>query len=121
MLAAAGLALLAALGGCGDEVGEPLTDVPGGDPERGQEFIEQYDCGACHTIPGVDGANGTVGPPLSFWSERGYIAGNLPNEPDNLITWIMNPQSVEPGTVMPNLGVTEAQARDIAAYLYTLD
>jgi cytochrome c1 len=61
-----------------------------------------------------------VGPPLNDWSERGYIAGELPNNAENLIRWIMDPQGVEPGTDMPNLGVTEEQARDIAAYLFTL-
>ncbi|MEZ4570014.1 MAG: c-type cytochrome [Thermomicrobiales bacterium] len=83
--------------------------------------MDQFDCTGCHTIPGIDGADGTIGPPLNFWSKRSFIAGNLPNEPDNLIAWIMNPQAIEPGTAMPNLDVTEAQARDIAAYLYTLE
>lgn len=121
LLAAASLTLLAALGGCGDDIGEPLVDVEGGDPEQGADLIEAYDCGSCHTIPGIDGADGRVGPPLNFWSERSYIAGNLPNDPESLITWIMDPQSVEEGTAMPDLGVTESQARNIAAYLYTLD
>ncbi len=72
-------------------------------------------------IPDVQGADGTVGPPLIRWSERGFIAGQLPNNAENLIRWIMDPQSVEPGTAMPNLGVTPAEARDIAAYLFTLE
>ena len=96
-------------------------DLPGGDPERGRQLIRAtYGCGACHVIPGVAGAYGKVGPPLDFWAERVYIAGNLPNQPPYLVRWLRDPQAVEPGTAMPNLGVTEIDARDIAAYLYTL-
>jgi cytochrome c len=94
--------------------------VLGGDPDRGAEFIEAYGCDACHTIPGVGGADAVVGPPLTKWALRSYIAGSLPNRPENLVRWIMNPHEIEPGTAMPNLGVSEAEARDIAAYLYTL-
>jgi len=71
-------------------------------------------------VPGVTGANGMVGPPLEYFSRRAYIAGEVPNDPEFLIRWIEVPQAIEPGTVMPNLGVSEGQARNIAAYLYTL-
>jgi cytochrome c len=100
-------------------VREPLHDARG-DPEQGQRTIQIYGCSTCHLIPGIDGADGMVGPPLTGWADRTYIAGNLPNTPENLIRWIQNPQAIEPGTVMPNLEVTEDEARDIAAYLYTL-
>lgn len=90
-------------------------------PERGRVAIDAYGCGACHMIPGVDGAVGLVGPPLVAWSRRTVIAGELPNTPENLVRWIMHPQAVEPGTAMPNLGVSEADARAIAAYLATLE
>lgn len=98
----------------------PDRYVAGGDPARGHVAIARYGCGACHTIPGVEQANGLVGPPLTHWSERSIIAGELPNEPDELVTWIRSPQSVEPGTAMPNMGVTDRDARDMAAYLYTI-
>ena len=91
-----------------------------GDPEVGRKRIEVYGCPACHTIPGVPGADALVGPPLNGWSERTYIAGQIPNEPDNLVAWIMDPPSLDEDTAMPDLGVAEADARDIAAYLYTL-
>jgi cytochrome c2 len=94
--------------------------VPGGDPLRGAEAIRAYGCDACHTVPGIATANSLVGPPLNGWAERKYIAGKFPNEPDYLIEWIRFPQSYEPGTAMPNLGVTEQDARDISAYMYTL-
>ncbi|MBW3568367.1 MAG: c-type cytochrome [Proteobacteria bacterium] len=95
--------------------------VVGGEPEQGALVIEMADCGACHTIPGIDRANGTVGPPLTFWSKRSYIAGSVPNLPHNLVEWLIDPHGVEPGTAMPDVGLTRQQARDVAAYLYTLE
>lgn len=97
------------------------VQVVGGDPERGRVVIERVGCGACHTIPGIDGARGAVGPPLIFWSRRSFIAGALPNSPPNLVRWIRDADSVEPGTAMPDLNLDERQARDVAAYLYTLE
>ncbi len=90
------------------------------DPARGIQRIIDFGCGACHVIGGVSGANGTVGPPLNGFSEHVYIVGKLQNTPANLVQWIRFPQEVNPGVDMPDLGVTEAAARDIAAYLYTL-
>lgn len=107
---------------CGDTSASdaPRIVVPGGDEDRGATAIREYGCGSCHTIPGVSGADGTVGPPLTKYGLRDYVAGNMENTPDNLIGWVMNAQAYEPGTAMPNLGVTEAEARDIAAYLESL-
>ena len=82
--------------------------------------IRNYGCQACHTIPGVTGAETWVGPPLLHWSRRVYIAGELPNTPANLMKWIQHPPQIEPKTAMPDMGVTEQDSRDIAAYLYTL-
>jgi cytochrome c1 len=82
--------------------------------------MRSYGCASCHTIPGVDGANGVVGPPLANIAIRGYLGGVLPNAPDNMIRWIRDPKGVDSLTAMPNTGVTEHDARDIAAYLYTL-
>lgn len=96
------------------------TVVTGGSPARGKESIRRYGCGACHSIPGVAKASGQVGPPLDGIGRRAVLAGKLPNTPENLMGWIRNPQGVAPGTAMPELGVTERDARDIAAYLYTL-
>jgi cytochrome c1 len=71
-------------------------------------------------IPGIYEARGLVGPPLLLFGRRTMIAGELPNSPDNLALWIQHPKSVEPGTAMPDLGLTTDQAQDVAAYLYTL-
>lgn len=92
----------------------------GGNPEHGKNLIGSYRCGACHTIPGVPRADGVVGPPLTFFARRTMIAGELPNSTENLVRWIRSPKSVEPGTAMPTLGLSEQEARDVAAYLYTL-
>jgi cytochrome c2 len=113
----AGAAILVA---CGVDLGDQAITVPGGDPDRGRELIASFGCGSCHTIPGIEGADAVVGPPLTDMGRREYIAGNLPNEPPNMIRWLVDPQAVEPGTAMPNLGISERQARHMAAYLYTL-
>lgn len=111
----AGLSLLAAC-----RRGEPAQLVPGGNPETGKQLISSYGCGSCHTIPGVSGADGMVGPSLEHFASRTYVAGEVPNTAAFLVQWIQTPQAIEPGTAMPNLGVTDRQARSIAAYLYTL-
>jgi cytochrome c2 len=117
-----GLALLAAslLAGCASLFGRELATVAGGDPAVGARAMQEYGCGACHKIPGIAGADAMVGPPLTDWAERHYIAGMLPNTPDNMIRWLQDPQGFRPGTAMPNLGVTEEVARDMSAYLYSL-
>lgn len=115
-----GLAGALLLAGCGGGDHDPVRQVPGGDAAEGKQLIASYGCGACHLIPGVSGADGLVGPPLEKFARRVYIAGQVPNNADFLVRWIEVPQAIEPGTAMPNLGVSEGQARNIAAYLYTL-
>ena len=116
------LAVLVLLAACGDSRygRSAMASVTGGDASRGPELLRAYGCKSCHTIPGVVGANGLVGPPLAGIAERSYIAGVLPNAPENMIRWIMNPKAVDPLTAMPVLGVSPSDARDITAYLYTL-
>jgi cytochrome c2 len=113
-----GLALVAMLGAC--RTPSTSDSIPGGNPRQGKAEIVAFGCSSCHTIPGIPQATGMVGPPLEHFAGRAYIAGQVPNTGEWLIKWIMVPQSIEPGTAMPNLGVTERQARDMAAYLYTL-
>jgi len=83
-------------------------------------MIQFYGCGSCHIIPGISGASGLAGPPLSGIGNRIYIAGMLQNTPENMMHWIENPKAVNGKTVMPYLGVTHKDAADIAGYLYTL-
>lgn len=99
---------------------QAMADALGGDPARGHDMMRKYGCGSCHMIPGVAGANGLVGPPLAGVATRAYIAGVLPNAPENMRRWIQDPKSVDSLTAMPNVGVTASDARHIAAYLYTL-
>jgi cytochrome c1 len=113
LLALAGL--LTACGGPGDGQAGAI-----GDPRRGAELTRSFGCVACHQIPGVRGAQGRVGPPLNHMGSRTMIAGLLPNTPSNMIRWLRNPQSIVPGNAMPNMELSEHDARDIAAYLQTL-
>jgi cytochrome c len=108
--------LLTACGARGAAEGEQL--VPDGDAARGQEVIRQYGCTGCHAVPGVASVDDGVGPDLHDLSDERYLAGQVPNRPEELIRWLQDPQDVEPGTLMPDMGVTEQDARDIAAYLY---
>jgi mono/diheme cytochrome c family protein len=99
-------------------VAQPSAGEPSA--KRGVMAINQYMCVTCHHIPGIVGANAPVGPPLSRIGSRTFIAGLLPNTPENMVLWLRKPQSIDADTAMPNLGVTERDARDIAAYLETL-
>ncbi len=89
-----------------------------GKPDRGRQLLSSYGCITCHTIPDI--GSGLVGPPLTDFAERQYIAGSLVNVPASVVAWIMNPKRFQPNTAMPNLDVRSDEALDIAAYLYTL-
>jgi len=79
--------------------------------------MRSYGCTSCHTIPGVAGAHSYVGPPLDRFGNRTYIAGILPNNPQNLSYWLQHPQSVHPGSAMPEMHLTQQDADRIANYL----
>ncbi len=110
------------LGACENEADNRAATAMtgGGNPHEGKSKIRSYGCGTCHTVPGVRGADALVGPPLTSMAERGYIGGVMKNTPANMIQWIQDPPAVDPMTAMPKLHVSEADARDIASYLYTL-
>lgn len=91
-----------------------------GDIQNGRLLLRQFGCGSCHDIPGVATAQGQAGPPLGNIARRVYLAGVLPNTPENMASFIRSPGRFEPRTAMPELGVTEGHARDMVAYLYTL-
>ena len=113
-------ALAMATSACTHGEADAMALTHGGNAARGKELIRFYGCGSCHTIPRVTGAEASVGPSLQGIATHAYIAGVLPNQPENMIRWIMNPPGVDDKTAMPNLRVTATDARDIAAYLYTL-
>ncbi len=114
------LLVVGTLTACDRQVEQRASAATGGEPSRGPALVRQYGCGTCHTIAGVRGADGLVGPPLDRIGARVYLAGALTNTPENLIRWIRDPRGVDAKTAMPNVGVGEQDARDIAAYLYTL-
>ena len=100
---------------------QPASQPPAGaDPKRGIVALRQYGCATCHRIPGVVGADTPVGPTLDHLARRSFIAGVLPNDEQGLMLWVQSPQKLHPGSAMPDLAVTERDARDMAAYLQTL-
>jgi mono/diheme cytochrome c family protein len=110
---------LLGLQGCSGPTGyEP--GVANANPEAGKEIIAALECGACHVIPGVRGAWGRVGPPLADFKKNVYVAGRYPNTPEVLIRFVRDAPAMSPNTAMPAIEMTETQARDIAAYLYSL-
>lgn len=106
--------LLALAAGCTD----PLPTAA----QRGRAALQQHGCHGCHTIPGLVGSDHrALGPPLAGFGRRTLIAGRLPNTPENLVAWIRAPQAIDRRSAMPSLGVTPADASDMAAYLRQLD
>jgi cytochrome c2 len=96
------------------------TGAASGDATAGAALIVKLGCGSCHDIPGIVDANGLVGPPLGRVASRQYIAGVLRNTPDNMVQWLRFPQQIVPGNAMPDLAISDHDARQIAAYLATL-
>jgi cytochrome c1 len=123
LLTFAAVALVAT--GCSrysDFAAEPANgDNPAhGNAAVGAVALRTYGCSSCHSIPGIEGPRAMVGPPLDHLANRVYLAGQLPNNPANLVHWIERPHDIHPDTVMPNMDLPDRDARDIAAYLYTL-
>lgn len=119
--ALAAFASVACLIGCDkDTTAADANALTGGDANKGAIAIRDHGCASCHTIPGIDGADAQVGPPLARISQRTYLAGILQNTPENLVKWIQNPPGVDPQTAMPDMHLSDADARNIASYLYTL-
>lgn len=113
--------LLAALllGGCG--AGVPAALRPdAAEVAHARLVLHQHGCNSCHVIPGVTGSDVHVGPPLAGMARRRSIAGELPNTQDNMVRWLLDPQAVDPDTAMLAMGLSERDARAVAAYLATL-
>lgn len=115
-----GCALLASACDTRDAPAPPASSEAIGNAERGQRLLAQFQCGACHQIPNVPAARSQMGPSLANLGKQSYIAGQFPNQPETLVRWIVDPQTMQPGTAMPAMGVSPGQARDMAAYLYGL-
>jgi cytochrome c len=95
--------------------------VPGLNPNaaRGIELTNRYGCASCHEIPGA-AVTGYVGPALRGVERRAYLAGGLQNTLEQMVELIRFPDRARPGTLMPNLRVSERDARELATFLYTL-
>ena len=106
--------------GCQQTAVAPQS-VAGADAGRGRKVVERVACGACHVIPGVPWPQGRVGPSLDGFARQALVAGRFPNEPDILARFVRDAPSLAPQTGMPAMPITEQEARDVAAYLYTLD
>lgn len=106
--------------GCGDEAVPQYLEIANGSPERGKAVIAALACDACHVVPGLHGKDGRVGPSLEGFGSRALIAGAVPNRPDMLISFVRNAPALVPHTAMPPYPLTDQQARDTAAFLYTL-
>lgn len=117
-LLALSASLCASLSGCQRRVPQPQSTV--GDAALGARLVDQFQCGTCHRIPDIPAADGRSGPTLAAFGRRSYIAGSIPNVPDQLARWLVDPASLKPGTTMPAMGVSELEARHMAAYLGTL-
>lgn len=106
---------------CGRDPQFPAGEIlSNGNTDRGRALMQQYGCPSCHVIPGVKGASGRVGPPLTEIALRTYLAGRILNTPEGLMRWVMHPRSVDEKTAMPEMNVTERDAADIASFLLTL-
>ena len=116
LAAALGVGHFVSLRGADRAMAKALTR---GDPDRAPALLRRYGCGGCHTIPGLTGADGKVAPPLQELRKRVYIAGKVQNTPENLVRWIVSPQALAPGSAMPQTGISEGEARDVAAFLYS--
>jgi cytochrome c2 len=103
-----------------EDVEARAVALTGGDPSHGKALLRRHGCSGCHQIPGVRGADGQVGPSLQGFARRQYIAGVTENSATNLIRWLKDPPSLDPRTAMPRTGLNTEQARDVAAWLYTL-
>jgi cytochrome c len=117
VLVAAGVVLMTSMSATKDvQIARALT---GGEAGRAVPLLRRYGCAGCHEIPGVPGADGRVGPPLGQFRQRVFIAGVLPNDAGNLVRWLVDPTAIHLRSAMPQTGISESEARDVAAYLYS--
>ena len=104
---------------CSDKSDLPRT-LAGADPANGLIVIERVGCASCHAVPGVRWPVGATAASLDGFGDSPLISGRLPNQPDTLVRFLRNAPALDPQTAMPPMPLSQAEARDVAAYLYTL-
>jgi cytochrome c1 len=98
----------------------PAPGLDGGDPRAGQRLLIDKGCGGCHTVAGVPGASGVAGPNLTNIGLRPTLAGaSIPNSPQTMTAWLMDPSALKPDARMPNTGLTQQEAQDLTAFLFS--
>jgi cytochrome c len=112
---------LAVVSSCRDtSVERRAAAMTGGDVSRGRAAISKYGCAGCHSFTCFDNAGSSVGTTLDRIASSTLLGRQLPNTPENIMKWLQDPQQIDPKSPMPDMGVTDGDARDIAAFLYTL-
>jgi cytochrome c oxidase subunit 2 len=97
----------------------PASPADGTAAAAGLKVFTTAACVGCHAVTGVSG--GTRGPDLTHFASRKTIAGGmLPHTTEGLVRWLADPPQVKPGSLMPNLQLSVADVRALAAYLETL-
>lgn len=87
---------------------------------RGLQLFREMTCINCHTIKGAGGMS-NAGPDLTHLASRRYLGSGLaPNTPENLRRWLIDPQAVKPGVLMPNFKLSDEQLDQLLAYLQSL-
>ena len=86
---------------------------------EGAKIFANSPCTTCHRIDGV--SKGYIGPDLSHFGTRTTMAGGvLSNTPANVAKWVVDPEAIKPGVLMPRLGLAGEQLNDLVAYLESL-
>lgn len=84
----------------------------------GQVFLAH--CAGCHTVRGTP-ATGDHAPDLTHLGSRRLLAaGQIDNTPENLEHWIVQAQTIKPGSRMPNIALTAAELKDVSQLLAQL-
>ena len=102
----------------------PPAETPDSLAEKGKLLFVERGCVACHAVSSIPEAVGTSGPALDGFGDPSkwpLIAGVLANTPENTKRWLLNPASFKPDTAMLNLGLSDADADAIVAFLRTLE
>ncbi len=116
------LAIAALAGGC--ELGErklPYAKAPPAQMVRGQQLLAQYQCGSCHAIPDVPSRAARSARRLRPSAARSYIAGRVPNRSRRAGALDRLAASAGARHRDAHMGVSPADARDMAAYLLALE